>query len=84
MTNDKFQKGFKTTKLSKWLFPPERVKPKIIVQKQVLVNPETSTFFKRNLFFIFKKRQKQSTIITTADGESSSPQISRFEIYKNI
>ncbi|XP_063911000.1 C-X-C chemokine receptor type 2 [Zophobas morio] len=80
VTNEKFQRGFKTTKLSKWLFPPEKIKPKIVTPKPTLKTPETSTLFKRSLFFIFKKRQKLSTALTDVGSEIS---IGKYDVQVN-
>ncbi|XP_068900263.1 neuromedin-K receptor isoform X2 [Tenebrio molitor] len=73
VTNDKFQRGFKTTKLSKWLFPPEKNKPAVIVPKENQKTSETSSLFKRSILFIFKKKQKQSTALTDDSGETTDP-----------
>ncbi|XP_044269870.1 substance-K receptor isoform X2 [Tribolium madens] len=74
MTNDKFQRGFKTTKLSKWLFPREKNKPKAVLEKPTPKFTDTSMLFKKkNIFFIFKKKKtlfltNESTEITTGKG----------------
>jgi hypothetical protein len=65
--------GFKTTKLSKWLFPPEKNKPAVIVPKENQKTSETSSLFKRSILFIFKKKQKQSTALTDDSGETTDP-----------
>ncbi|KAH0814651.1 hypothetical protein GEV33_008140 [Tenebrio molitor] len=81
VTNDKFQRGFKTTKLSKWLFPPEKNKPAVIVPQQNQKTSETSSLFKRSILFIFKKKQKQSTALTDDSGEITDPKYD-FQIIK--
>lgn len=81
VTNDKFQRGFKTTKLSKWLFPPEKNKPAVIVPKENQKTSETSSLFKRSILFIFKKKQKQSTALTDDSGEITDPKYD-FQIIK--
>lgn len=64
MTNEKFQRGFKTTILAKWLFPPERKKIQQGIPKPTPKSIDTSTLFKKSIFFIFKKKHKHSTALT--------------------
>ncbi|EFA01257.2 Tachykinin-like peptides receptor 86C [Tribolium castaneum] len=71
VTNDKFRRGFRTTKLSKWLFPREKNKPKVASTKPTPKLTDTSMLFKKkNIFLIFKKKKNQplsieSTVTST-------------------
>ncbi|RZC36107.1 substance-K receptor, partial [Asbolus verrucosus] len=60
-TNERFQRGFRATKMAKWLFPPEKHKPVVTVPKQTQKLLDTPSLFKKSIFFIFKKKQKFSS-----------------------
>lgn len=63
-TNEKFRKAFKTTKISKWLFPSANKK----IAAKPVENQKTSqeTTGKYSIFLIFKRKPKPLQIKTPA------------------
>ncbi|KAJ8916121.1 hypothetical protein NQ315_004488 [Exocentrus adspersus] len=56
VNNDKFQRAFKTTKLSKWLFPPRSVKSITKPDENQKSSQDSSSNY--TVFFIFKRKAK--------------------------